>query len=202
MESAVAKLYIRMKPFLAVTLLQSIYAGMEIIFKFALNEGMNQHVLIVYRYAVATVVTAAFATVLDRKVRPKLTFSLFAKIFFLGLLEPVIDQNLYYTGMKYTTATFASAMCNILPVFLRLEKLSIRRLHSQAKILGTIVTIGGAMLMTLFSGPMLKSPWTNRNTHQKSTNAATEQDHIKGGLMVIAGSACWSGFIILQVRAT
>ncbi|KAI7981002.1 Kinesin-like protein KIN-4A [Camellia lanceoleosa] len=30
-------------------------------------------------------------------------------------LEPVIDQNLFYTGMKYTTATFATAMCNIVP---------------------------------------------------------------------------------------
>ncbi|XP_040994688.1 WAT1-related protein At2g39510-like isoform X2 [Juglans microcarpa x Juglans regia] len=166
MES-VAKIYIRAKPFLAVTLLQSIYAGMEIIFKFALNQGMSQHVVIVYR--------------------------------------PVIDQSLYYTGMKYTTATFASAMCNILPAFAflmawicGLEKVSIRRLHSQAKILGTIVTVGGAMVMTLFSGPTLKLPWTNRNTHQESTKAANEQDHIKGGLMVIAGSACWSGFIILQ----
>ncbi|CAL5378363.1 unnamed protein product [Camellia sinensis] len=28
---------------------------------------------------------------------------------------PVIDQNLFYTGMKYTTATFATAMCNIVP---------------------------------------------------------------------------------------
>ncbi|KAI7998260.1 Kinesin-like protein KIN-4A [Camellia lanceoleosa] len=30
-------------------------------------------------------------------------------------LSPVIDQNLFYTGMKYTTATFATAMCNIVP---------------------------------------------------------------------------------------
>lgn len=29
--------------------------------------------------------------------------------------RPVLDQNLYYTGMKYTSATFTSAMCNILP---------------------------------------------------------------------------------------
>lgn len=26
-----------------------------------------------------------------------------------------MDQILYYTGMKYTTATFAIAMCNVLP---------------------------------------------------------------------------------------
>lgn len=29
--------------------------------------------------------------------------------------RPVLDQNMYYLGMKYTTATFAAAMCNILP---------------------------------------------------------------------------------------
>ncbi|KAI7996272.1 WAT1-related protein [Camellia lanceoleosa] len=50
-----------------------------------------------------------------RKVRPRMTTSVFLKIMLLGLLEPVIDQNLFYTGMKYTTATFATAMCNIVP---------------------------------------------------------------------------------------
>ncbi|KAF5941376.1 hypothetical protein HYC85_022543 [Camellia sinensis] len=44
-----------------------------------------------------------------RKVRPRMTTSVFLKIM------PVIDQNLFYTGMKYTTATFATAMCNIVP---------------------------------------------------------------------------------------
>lgn len=34
----------------------------------------------------------------------------------LGLDDrPALDQNLYYTGMKYTTATFASAMTNMVP---------------------------------------------------------------------------------------
>ncbi|GJY68338.1 WAT1-related protein, partial [Tanacetum coccineum] len=33
----------------------------------------------------------------------------------LGLRRPVMDQNLYFAGMKYTTATFATAMCNIVP---------------------------------------------------------------------------------------
>ncbi|KAL7247712.1 hypothetical protein ACSBR2_002595 [Camellia fascicularis] len=31
------------------------------------------------------------------------------------LKKPVIDQNLFYAGMKYTIATFATAMCNIVP---------------------------------------------------------------------------------------
>ncbi|KAE8682067.1 WAT1-related protein [Hibiscus syriacus] len=93
---------------------------MSLISKFALDQGMNQHVLVVYRHAIDTLVIAPFSIVLDRKIRPKMSLSIFIKILILGLLE--------------------------------LEKVNIRRFHSQAKILGTIVTVGGAMLMTLIKG--------------------------------------------------
>uniref|UniRef100_A0A803N4K2 WAT1-related protein n=1 Tax=Chenopodium quinoa TaxID=63459 RepID=A0A803N4K2_CHEQI len=93
MEST-RSLYIRAKPFLAVTLLQIGLAGMDILSKVALNRGMSNYVLVVYRHAVATIIIAPFALVLDK---------------------PVIDQNLYYMGMKYTSATFAATMGNILP---------------------------------------------------------------------------------------
>ncbi|KAM4104548.1 hypothetical protein ACJW30_06G166500 [Castanea mollissima] len=202
---SMTQLYNKVKLILAVILLQFGYAGMSIISKFALNKGMSQHVLVVYRHAIATAVIGPFAIVLDRNVRPKLTFSIFAKIVLLGLLEPVMDQNLYYTGMKYTTATFTSAMCNVLPAFaflmaciLGLEKVYIRRLHGLAKVLGTIVTVGGAMLMTLVKGTRLNLPWTNGNAHQESTSAANKEALVKGALMILAACACWSGFIILQ----
>ena len=60
------QLYNKVKPFMAVILLQFGVAGLSIIGKFALNKGMSQHVFIVYRNAIATVVTAPFAIVLDR----------------------------------------------------------------------------------------------------------------------------------------
>ena len=68
--------------------------------------------------------------------------------------------------------------------------------------MGTIVTVGGAMLMTLVKGPMLNLPWINENgqSHHESTSAANKQDVIKGALMMLAGFFCWSGFVILQVR--
>ncbi|XP_024021533.1 WAT1-related protein At2g39510 [Morus notabilis] len=193
------------RPFLAVIVLQFGFAGLNIILKFALNQGMSQHVLVVYRHAVATAVIAPFALVLERKTRPKLTSSVFTKIVFLGLLEPVIDQNLFYTGMKSTTATFAAAMSNVLPAFVfimawivRLEKVNIGRIHSQAKILGTIVTVGGAMFMTLFNGPVLNLPWAKQDNHIDSTKGAHNQVSIKGALMIGAGCVSWSSFIILQ----
>ncbi|XP_022765209.1 WAT1-related protein At2g39510-like [Durio zibethinus] len=202
---SLASIFNQAKPFLAVIFLQFGYAGMCIISKFALNQGMSQHVLVVYRHAIATLVIAPFAIVLDRKVRPKMNLSIFVKILLLGLLEPTIDQNLYYTGMKYTTATFASAMCNVLPAFafmmawvFKLEKVNIRKLHSQAKVLGTIVTVGGAMLMTLINGPMLPLPWIKSNSQHEFSIAAAHQDPIKGSLMITIGCICWASFVILQ----
>ncbi|KAJ9175678.1 hypothetical protein P3X46_014211 [Hevea brasiliensis] len=201
-----AKFFEKAKPFLAVIFLQFGYAGLSIISKFALNKGMSQHVLVVYRHAVATIVISPFAIIFDRKVRPKMTFSVFAKILLLGLLEPTIDQNLFYTGMKYTTATFAATMCNIVPAFaflmawaLRLEKVNLRKLHSQAKILGTLVTVGGAMLMTLIKWAKLDLPWTKGYDHHGSTSVlTTHDDPIKGAFMIGVGCLCWSSFIILQ----
>ncbi|KAM4104550.1 hypothetical protein ACJW30_06G166700 [Castanea mollissima] len=148
MES-LTRLFCQVSLLLAVILLQFGYAGLSIIVKFALNQGMNHYVLVAYRMPIATAVIAPFAIVLERKLRPKMTFSIIAKAMLLGLFDPVLDQNLFYLGMRYTDTSFTSAMCNILPAFaffmawiFRLEIVNIRSLHSQAKILGTIVAVG------------------------------------------------------------
>ncbi|KAL4575122.1 hypothetical protein LXL04_021963 [Taraxacum kok-saghyz] len=200
-------LYARTKPFVFMIFLQTSYAIGSLVIKSALNKGLNHYTFAVYRNAVATLFFGPLAFFLERKVRPKMTVSIFMKIILLGLLEPVIDQNLFYVGMKYTTATFASAMCNILPAItfimawmFRLEKVKMKSLHSQVKIVGTLVTIGGAMIMTLITGPAIQFPWTNNHTfhNQSSANTMSTQDQIKGSLMITAGCISWASFVILQ----
>lgn len=56
------------KPFFAVVFLQFGLAGMDILCKAALNQGVSNYVLVVYRHAVATVVVAPFAVILDKYV--------------------------------------------------------------------------------------------------------------------------------------
>ncbi|KAK4772873.1 hypothetical protein SAY87_027892 [Trapa incisa] len=196
----------RMKPFVAVIFLQFGLAGMDIICKAALNEGMSNYVLVVYRHAVATIVMAPFAIILDRKTRPKMTLPIFIKLMVLSLLEPVIDQNLYFLGMKHTTATFAAAMCNILPAItfvmaciLRMEKVKLRSIRSQGKVVGTLATVAGAMIMTLVKGPFIKLPWTEgRTKYQHGSGAISFHDSIKGSLMITVGCFSWSCFMVLQ----
>ncbi|XP_076941204.1 WAT1-related protein At2g39510-like [Bidens hawaiensis] len=198
----------KLKPYLYVIFLQFGNAGLVIIAKAALNQGMNHYTFATYRNLIAALVMAPFALIFERKGRPKLTFSIFLKIMLLGFLEPVVDQNLYYAGMKYTTATFAVAMTNIIPAltFLmawvcRMEKVNIKKVHSIGKIVGTLVTVGGAMIMTVVAGPAIGLPWTKDSTtkhQQQSATHVSPGDNIKGSMMIIAGCLSWSCFYIVQ----
>ncbi|GLT63256.1 hypothetical protein SLA2020_358340 [Shorea laevis] len=62
------------------------YARMNIVTKVSLNRGVSHYVLVVYHHTFATAVIAPFALILERKVRPKITFPIFMQIFVLGLL--------------------------------------------------------------------------------------------------------------------
>ncbi|KAK1301534.1 WAT1-related protein [Acorus calamus] len=103
------------KPYLAMVFLQFGFAGMSIVAMAALKDGMSPSTFVVYRHAIATLAISPFAFACKRNSRPKMTLSIFLKIMALGFLEPVLDQNLFYTGMKHTSATFTAAMGNVLP---------------------------------------------------------------------------------------
>ncbi|XP_062118144.1 WAT1-related protein At2g37460-like [Humulus lupulus] len=207
MTSSGRGLFERAKPFLGVVFLQFGFAGMDVLSKAALNQGMSNYVLVVYRHAVATIVIAPFAIFLDKKVRPKMTLPIFIKLVALSLLEPVIDQNLYFMGMKYTTATFAAAMTNILPAItfvlaciLGLEKLNIWSIRTQAKVVGTTATVAGAMVMTLMKGPILELFWTKGTAsgHHGQGGGTSLAHSIKGSLMITVGCFSWACFMVLQ----
>uniref|UniRef100_A0A0V0I2Q8 WAT1-related protein n=1 Tax=Solanum chacoense TaxID=4108 RepID=A0A0V0I2Q8_SOLCH len=187
--------------------LQFGYAGMNVITKVSLNGGMSHYVLVVYRHAFATLSIAPFALLLERKLRPKMTFMMFLQIFILGLLGPVIDQNFYYAGLKFTSPTFSCAMSNMLPamtfvmaVLCRMEKVHIKKLRCQAKLIGTIVTVAGAMLMTLYKGHVINLVWANTNntSNVSQSNETSDKDWLKGSLLLIGATFAWASFFILQ----
>ncbi|KAK8563670.1 hypothetical protein V6N13_006095 [Hibiscus sabdariffa] len=198
----------KFKPYFAVIFLQVSFAGNDVLSKAALNQGLNNYATVVYRHAIATLLMAPFAAIIEKKVRPKMTISIFIKIMMLSLLEAVLEQNLYYVGMKYTTATFVAAMYNIIPAItflmawiLRLEKVNLRSIRSHAKIIGTLATAAGAMVMTLMKGPVLELFQTEAriNNHGVEAKNRTDfHDTIKGSLMITAGCFSFVCFVILQ----
>ncbi|CAN6332560.1 unnamed protein product [Urochloa humidicola] len=204
------------KPYIAMISLQFGYAGMNVLTKVSLNQGMSHYVLVVYRHAFATISIAPFALILERKVRPKMTWSIFWQIFVLAMLGPVIDQNFYYAGLKFTGPTFACAMSNILPamtfvmaVIFRMEKLDMKKVRCQAKVAGTAVTVAGAMLMTLYKGPLMELAWTKHApAHAAGAEAPAHaaaaaisgRDWFLGSVFVIIATLAWAALFILQTH--
>uniref|UniRef100_A0A2N9ENH1 WAT1-related protein n=1 Tax=Fagus sylvatica TaxID=28930 RepID=A0A2N9ENH1_FAGSY len=197
------------KPYFAMITLQFGYAGMNIISKVSLSRGMSHYVLVVYRHAFATAAIAPFALFLERKDQPRITFKLFMQIFVLALLGPVIDQNFYYAGLKYTSPTFSCAISNVLPamtfvmaLIFGMEKLNLKKVRCQAKIVGTIVTVAGAMVMTLYKGPILEMVWSKHIHPRKSytTDITGHKDYFKGSMLVITATLAWSGLFVLQTH--
>ncbi|KAF3330705.1 WAT1-related protein [Carex littledalei] len=207
-----AELFEKAKPYIAMISLQFGYAGMNVITKVSLNHGMSHYVLVVYRHAFATLSIAPFALVLERKVRPKMTWSVFWQIFVLALLGPVIDQNFYYAGLKFTSPTFSCAMSNILPamtfvmaVIFRMEKLDIKYVRCQAKVVGTVVTVAGAMIMTLYKGPIMEMFWTKHSHEQvadatAAATAAANKSWLLGSICLIIATLAWASLFILQAH--
>ena len=78
-------------------------------------------------------------------------------------------------------------------------RISIKERRSQAKIAGTLITVGGAMLMILFKGPVINFPWTKNANHNISDSSDHNNGHwLMGIFMILLSCFCWSAFFILQ----
>ncbi|XP_044507223.1 WAT1-related protein At2g39510-like [Mangifera indica] len=149
---------------------------MAIIVKHALDNGLSPHVLVALRMVVAAILVSPFAIVMER---------------------PVLSQNFSYTGMKYTTATFNVSMSNALPAMtfimawiFRLEIVKLRKLHGQAKIVGTLLAVGGGIIMTFVKGTLLDLPWKN-GINIIFKKSATDVEHtylMKGAGLIVVGT--------------
>ncbi|KAI9097793.1 hypothetical protein K1719_025564 [Acacia pycnantha] len=205
---AMSEVMHKLKPYLAIISLQFGYAGMYIITMVSFKHGMNHWVLSVYRHIIALVILAPFAFVLERKIRPKMTLPIFLRLVALGFLEPVLDQNLYNMGMKATTTTFSSAIVNVLPaitflmaLIFRLESLNLKKLPTWAKIIGTVITVSGAMVMTLYKGAafqIIKPSATMSHHDSNSSTEPSDQHWLLGTVYLFASLCSWAGFFILQ----
>ncbi|RWW46390.1 hypothetical protein BHE74_00047680 [Ensete ventricosum] len=83
----------------------------------------------------------------------------------------------------------------------RMEKVHLKKVRCQAKVVGTLVTVAGAMLMTLHKGPIMDMART-KHAHPPHSNAAgddsTDEDWLKGCIFLIIATLAWASLFILQ----
>ncbi|KAE8701821.1 WAT1-related protein [Hibiscus syriacus] len=198
------------KPYIAMLFVQFIYAGMALFSKAAISKGMNPCVFVVYRQAFATITLAPFAFFFESKLT-SLSYNLIWKIFLISLFGLTLSLNLYSVAIKYTTATFAAATTNTIPVLtliiavsLRTESISVQKLPGLAKVLGSVISLSGAFVFAFVKGPAINSMNWNSSTHNQTTNSVIKNhsvgEWIKGCLIMLAANTAWSMWLVLQGR--
>ncbi|KAL3717932.1 hypothetical protein ACJRO7_003117 [Eucalyptus globulus] len=150
-------------PFSAVFAVDSIAVGVATLFKAANSRGMSYHVFLVYAYAIAALLLlpAPFFSLRSRTL-PPLSLAIATKVGLLGFVGG-FSQILGYAGISMSSPTLGSAISNLTPALtfifaflFRMEEVSLNRRSSRAKIIGTVLSIFGASVITLYKGPPVK----------------------------------------------
>uniref|UniRef100_A0A7N0SWE5 EamA domain-containing protein n=2 Tax=Kalanchoe fedtschenkoi TaxID=63787 RepID=A0A7N0SWE5_KALFE len=202
-------------PFAAMVAVECLDVGLTTISKSAMSQGMSHFAFVAYSNALATLILSPTLLLPERIKRPPITLQLLGKFFLLGLTGITIVQNCVFTGVNYSSPTLGSAMSNVCPAFtfilaviFRMEKVRLGSLKSQVKILGTIVSISGALTVTFYKGPSLWSASTPSQSNFHSTPhftssdmLASASDWVIGGFFFAVASLSVATWSILQAAA-
>ncbi|KAL1538596.1 WAT1-related protein-like protein isoform X2 [Salvia divinorum] len=178
-------------PFAAMVSLQCINVGLNTLFKVAANGGMSRHVFIAYAYGVAALILLP-APFFSRRSGslPPLNLSILAKFFVLGVIG-YSSQLMGFTGINYGSPTLASAISNLSPAFtfvlaviFRMEKVVLSSTRSWAKLVGAVVSISGAFVVTFYKGPIIINASVSTLLPQYPVFDSTRSDWILGSLFL------------------
>ncbi|GAV81016.1 EamA domain-containing protein [Cephalotus follicularis] len=190
-------------PFAAMVAVEFLSVGLTTISKDAMSKGMSPFVFVVYSNALGTLI---FFLLSIRAKRAPIRFPVLCKCFLLGLCGMTVMQTCVYTGISYSSPTLASAMANLIPAFtfllavvFRLEKLELRNRKSQIKIVGTLVSILGALIVTIYKGPPA-GPWPIHPPTQPSSSnlLMIKSNWLLGGLFFTTACISTSMWNIFQ----
>ncbi|XAR51231.1 hypothetical protein NMG60_11005797 [Bertholletia excelsa] len=189
------------KPAMGMIAVQLTYAGVALLTRAALLQGMSPRIFVFYRQCIATLVIAPIAYFTRKDVY--LGLRGFCLIFLASLVGVTINQNVYFEGIHLTSSSMGGAMFNLIPAvtfvmasILGLEKVNIRSLRSNAKIIGTIICVVGAVSMVLLRGSkLLNSELLSR----VSLLSSVSKNWLLGSLFLFGSSCCWAVWLIIQV---
>ncbi|CAL5354976.1 unnamed protein product [Camellia sinensis] len=188
-------------PWIGVVFLQLVNVGNTIITKAALSEGMHISMLSCFRNIIASIALLPIVFI-QRHSLPNMTMGIFLQILALGVLEPGLDQNLLYAGSKQTPAGFLSCMAGVRPALtfiaawiFSLETVRLNQRRSQAKLIGTIIMAGGAIIIGLYSGPTISSSF---HSYVREQESGLKEDYIEGSTYVFISVVSYVLYIILS----
>ncbi|PQQ03947.1 WAT1-related protein [Prunus yedoensis var. nudiflora] len=153
---------------LIMVMVEFLDVGLNILRKAAMNKGMSDFVFVVYANALAFFVLLPSSFFFyRRRTYPPLSWSFICKLFLLSFMSSGAQllKFIGFIGINYSSPTMASAMIDLMPSFTfilavitGMEILDLRITSRQAKCIGPVVSISGALMLTLYKGlPLIRA---------------------------------------------
>ncbi|KAM0060944.1 putative EamA domain-containing protein [Helianthus debilis subsp. tardiflorus] len=173
---------------------ESMLIGAATLYKHATIQGINNYVFSFYVLLIGFVFLFPCLFLLHRRTSiTPIKISIAGKLFTISVLM-YLSNLVGLIGLKYGSVTLASIMGNLSPAFtfvlaffFRMEKVHLQSYTSHVKIGGTLLSISGAIIATVYTGPSLLS--TSMNT-----------DWIIGGILLACQYFLLSFCLIAQAK--
>lgn len=196
-----------------MVLMEGCTIGLTIMASTIMSRGMSPYVFVVYTNALSSffLLPHLFTFFTSQRDSWQSITSLLTRCFFLGLIGVTIAQNLAYVGLSYSSPILACGMGNLIPsisfiisVISRKAKIDWRSSSFQAKVAGTVISIMGAVSITLYTGPVIKySPSRQLQLHLSRKLflfSSSHENWILGAILLAAASFTISIWNIIQVK--
>ncbi|XP_073147956.1 WAT1-related protein At1g70260-like isoform X2 [Henckelia pumila] len=207
-------------PLAAMVLVEGCIIVLTIMASSGMARGMSPFVFVVYTNALGSILLFPYSYFYDRRDQDHhynrsedqpIFFSLhfLLRVFLLGLLGVTIAQNLAFVGLSYSSPIVACGMANqipalsfILAIFLRKTKFDWKKGSSQARLIGTLISLTGAISLTLYKGPSIKNHTALGSTTTARlllTFSSTHENWLLGCLLFASASFVLCIWNIVQV---
>ncbi|KAL6868146.1 hypothetical protein ACP4OV_014991 [Aristida adscensionis] len=191
---------LRWKAPAAVVLVQLFMAGMILLSKVVIGDGMFIFALLAYRSFFGAVFILPFALIFEREKWKEVDWRVCAWLFFNAFIGFAVPMSLYYYGLRDTTPSYAVIFLNITPLLtfflslvLRVESLQFGTMAGSLKIASVLLLVGGAMLINLYKGKKLHL-WNSIMQHHKEEQIEVAKHQLRGSVFLVGSSfafACW-----------
>ncbi|EXB38594.1 Auxin-induced protein 5NG4 [Morus notabilis] len=189
----------------AVLLAQVFKATLHILSRVIMKDGTFVFALITYHNTVSALSIAPLAYYFERYGEKKFGCAI-CFLPFASAATVISDSSFYYYGLRDVTATFATNLYNLIPIFTFLlslitktEKLDLRTKQGKIKTFGVLLSLVGALVASLYKGNELYIVYHHQ--HRDSQTVTTQNSHAhwaRGTILIIASCLTRALWFIVQ----
>ncbi|XP_047323578.1 WAT1-related protein At1g70260-like [Impatiens glandulifera] len=162
-------------PCILMATMEALTIALTILASTVIAKGISPFVFVAYTSALSSLfllpsltINSSRRTLSEQEEGSLFSLPLLVRIFILGLIGVPIAQNLAFLGLSYSSPIVACAMANLIPaisfilnILLRRTRIDWKSGSNKIKIVGTFISIVGALSTTFYKGPVVRKQSTH-----------------------------------------